>query len=356
MLKSRYILVSLLLFVCPFLQPLNAQLGFELNIKKPAPYENRELKAEKTGQKKFSVSRRIFQNTTTHYNYFFNASAKLNEIIDHAKAAQKDDYSLLLPFYNYSLYVTAEDSAQLDSVIYKSKTGIVMHDLRNDWVDHLYLLWGVSYYLQKQFDSAYQMFQFINYAFAEKEKDGYYKYIGSRMDGNSAVSIATKEKNSFPKSAIADPPSRNDAFIWQIRTLIQQKSFAEAGSLIATLKNDPAFPKRLYSALEEVQAYWFYQQQMWDSSANHLVNALDEAQTKQEKARWEFLAAQLYEKASKFEEAQKLYTRSIAHTTDPVMDIYARLNLIRINKTNEDNYIDQNIAELLKMAKRDKYE
>ncbi|MBD0332846.1 MAG: hypothetical protein ICV66_09330, partial [Chitinophagaceae bacterium] len=32
------------------------------------------------------------------------------------------------------------------------------------------------------------------------------------------------------------------------------------------------------------------------------------------------------------------------------------LNLIRINKTNEDNYIDQNIAELLKMAKRDKYE
>jgi hypothetical protein len=29
-------------------------------------------------------------------------------------------------------------------VIYKSKTGIVLHDLRNDWVDDLYLLWGAA--------------------------------------------------------------------------------------------------------------------------------------------------------------------------------------------------------------------
>ncbi len=32
--------------------PMHAQLGFDLDIKKPAPYENRELKAEKSGEKK----------------------------------------------------------------------------------------------------------------------------------------------------------------------------------------------------------------------------------------------------------------------------------------------------------------
>ena len=37
------------------------------------------------------------------------------------------------------------------------------------------------------------------------------------------------------------------------------------------------------------------------------------------------------------------------------MEIYARLHSIRINKSGGDNYIDQNVAELLKMAKRDKY-
>lgn len=356
MFKSRYILL-LILFTGSILpiQPLNAQLGFDLDIKKPEPYENRQLKAERAGKKKFTKYRRFWQNTYTHYNYFFNANNKLNEVMERAKEAHVDDYAELLPFYNYSLTTTAQDKTQLDSIIYKSKTAIVMHDLRNDWIDDMYLLWGASYYLKQEFDSAYQMFQFINYAFAEKEKDGYYRYIGSRMDGNSALSVATKEDDGLLKRMISDPPSRNTAFIWQIRTLIEANAMIEAGSLIVTLKNDPAFPERLHSSLEEVQAYWFYKQGLWDSAACHLVNALDNAEDKQEKARWEYLAAQLFDKVNKPELAQEYFSKAIDHTIDPVMDIYARLNLIRTNKTGGDNYIDQNIDALLKMAKREKF-
>src|SRR5688500_15408468 len=174
-------------------QPLKAQLGFDLEIKKPPPYENRELKAERSGKKKFSKYKRFWQNTYTHYNYFFNANNKLNEVIARAKASHKDNYAELLPFYNYTLQATSQDKTQLDSIIYKSKTAIVMHDLRKDEIDDMDQLRGASYFLQQEFDSAYRMFQFINYAFAEKEKDGYYRYIGSRLDGNAATSVATKE-------------------------------------------------------------------------------------------------------------------------------------------------------------------
>jgi hypothetical protein len=128
-------------------------------------------------------------------------------VLERAKTAHTDDFSKLLPFYNYSLDVTAADSIQLDSISYKSQTGIALHDLRNDWVDNLYILWGASYYLRKQFDSAYLMFQFINYAFAEKEKDGYYRTIGSSRDGNSAYSISTKEKNSLPRRISLNRPA-----------------------------------------------------------------------------------------------------------------------------------------------------
>ena len=180
--------------------PAIGQLGFDLNIKKPKEYEKRILRSEKT-DKKFTVPRRFVQNTVTHYNYTFNANNKLNEVLARAKQAFKDDYSKLLPFYNYSLDVTAADSLQLDSITIKASSGIALHDLRNDWVDNLYLLWGASYYLQKDFDSAYQMFQFINYAFAPKEKDGYYKTSGSARDGNSALSISTREKRGKKKGA-----------------------------------------------------------------------------------------------------------------------------------------------------------
>lgn len=355
---SRYTASAalLLLFLGAATASSFGQYGISLDVKKPPEYDNRVLGSEKTGTKKIGVPRRFIQNTVTHYNYFFNANNKLNEVLERAKAAHTDDYSQLIPFYNYSLDVTAADTLQLDSISYKSQTGIVLHDLRNDWADNLYLLWGTSYYLRKEFDSAYLMFQFINYAFAEKEKDGYYRTIGSARDGNNAFTIATQEKNSLPRRVFTEPPSRNDAFIWQVRTHLAREQYAEAATLIQVLKADPVFPKRLRNDLEEVQAFSFYKQKLWDSSAIHLAQALSNATNQQEKARWEYLLAQLYEMTGHYADAATYYAKAINHTTDPIMDIYARLASIRVNKDGGENYIEKNIAALIRMAKRDKYQ
>ncbi len=349
--------ITAVLFIifCQDSIPAFSQLGITFNNKKPEEYEDRALRSERSEEKKFTLFQRLIQNTTTHYNYYFNANNKLNEVLERAKLAFKDDYSELLSFYNYSLEATVKDSIQLDSITYKSSTAIALHDLRSDWADNMYLLWGASYYLQNKFDSAYLMFQFINYAFAPKEKDGYYLVIGSSRDGNSAYSISTKEKKSLPRKIFSEPPSRNDAFIWQIRNFLAQDHLAEAASMIVTLRNDPQFPKRLNNDLDEVQAYWFYKQNMWDSSATHLVKALGNATNLQEKARWEYLAAQLYEKTGQYKEAEKLYSKVSSHTTDPILDIYARLSAVRVNIDGGEKTIDKNVAILLKMAKRDKY-
>lgn len=355
-LNRNTFIATICLALCLVSAPGFGQLGISFNLKKPKEYDDRVLRSERSDEKKFTLPRRLIQNTVTHYNYFFNANNKLNEVIDRAKLAFKDDYSQLLPFYNYSLDVTAVDSVQLDSITYKSSTAIALHDLRNDWVDNMYLLWGASYYLEKKFDSAYLMFQFINYAFAPKEKDGYYLTIGSKRDGNSAFSISTKEKNSLPRKIFSEPPSRNDAFIWQIRNFLAQDQFAEAASLIVTLRADPNFPKRLNNDLDEVQAYWFYKQNIWDSAAVHLNKALDNAPTKADKARWEYLLAQLYELSGDYKGAEKYYSKVSAHTVDPIMDIYARLYSIRVNRDGGEKTIEKNVAELLKMAKKDKFQ
>src|SRR4029079_19187059 len=79
------------------------------------------------------------------------------------------------------------------------------------------------------------------------------------------------------------------------------------------------------------------------------------ATNKRERARWEFLIAQLYQLSGKSALAIKFYDKVIGHTIDPVMEIYARLNSIRIDTSGGQNYIDKNVADLLKMAKRDRY-
>lgn len=347
-----FITILLLLLGC---SDVSGQPGLSFELKKPPKYESKTLGSEKTGNKKFTVPRRFIQNTFTHYNYYFNAYNRLNEVVARAKTSHRDDYTQLLPFYNYSLQGTSTYKTDLDSVIYKSTAGVLIHDLRNDWIDNLYLLIGKAYYLRNDLDSAYLTFQYVNYAFSPKEKDGYDKVIGSNEDKKSnAFSISTRENPNIVKKVFSRPPSRNESLVWQIKTYLAKDELAEAAGLIQTLKNDPLFPERLNPQLKEVQALWFYNQQIYDSAALYLESIVDNAENNQEQARWEYLIAQLHERSGKPDLAQKFYNRAIRHTIDPVLEVYALLNSIRQDKSNESS-IRHAIDELLKMARKDRY-
>jgi tetratricopeptide (TPR) repeat protein len=334
-----------------------AQPGTTVDLKKPTQYENRELRSEKTSEKKLSIPKRILQNTFTHYNYYFNANNKLNQVVDRAKASYQDDYTTLLPFYSYTLEGTAQQKNDIDSVIYKCTAGILLHDLRSDWIDNLYLLLGKAYMFRKDFDSATHTFQYINYAYAPKD-EGYDIPIGSNSSNTNGVfTIATKESKNLLKKIVTHPESRNESFIWQARNFVEQGELSDAAGLIEILRNDPNFPKRLKTELHEVISYWFYHQNAYDSAAFNLTLALDEADGRKDKARWEYLIAQLYSLAGKNDLAVKYYNRAINHTVDPVMEVYARLNSLRINNSGQkESYIQDNLDDLLKMARKDKYE
>jgi len=207
-------------------------------------------------------------------------------VLARAKAQHKDDYTQLLSFYNYSLDKTAQEKQELDSVILKANTGILIHDLRNTWTDNLFMLMGEAYYFKKVLDTAYLTFQYINFAFAPKEKDGYDKPIGSNAtEGGNAFSISTKESKNVLHKVWARPPSRNESFIWQIRTYLANDEMPEAAGLIETLRNDPQFPERLRPELYEVRAHWFYKQEMYDSAAVYLEKALGTAGNREEHSR-----------------------------------------------------------------------
>lgn len=322
--------------------------------KKPEKFENRKLGSEKTADKKFTVPRNIYQNNITHFNYYYNANNKVNGVVERAKLSLKDDYTNLLPFYPYTLESTSSQKIELDSVIYTSTAGILLHDLRNDWIDNMYMLIGKAYYFRKDFDSALMTFQFINYnLFPRKRKND----DDDRIIGTNSTSIANKEKRNILQKVTAQPPSRNDALLWLARTLIEQGEYAESGGLLNTLQVDPNLPKRLRNDLAEVNAYWFFKQGIYDSTAKHLERALSAADNKQDQSRWEFLLAQLYEKNGNYEKASSYYDKASKHTVDPLMDIYARLNDAKMIKTSGNpKELDKAIDNLAKMGRRDKYD
>ena len=342
------------IFFMLFSMGVYGQANLSYEIKKPKQYESRTLPSERSGNSKFTAPKRFYNDLVSRFNYYFNANTKLNTIIDSAKSLHKDDYTQLLSFYNYTLDQTA--MGQIDTIIYKCTAGILLHDLRSDWVDKLYLLMGKAYLYRKDFDSAATVFQYINYAFAAKD-NGYDIPIGSNASNTNGIfTIATRENKSLWKRMMSFPPSRNESFIWQARTYIEQDLLIEAGSLLELIRTDPNFPPRLENDVNELIAYNLYKQQQYDGSADHLLKALGNAANGLEKARWEYLAAQMYEKAGKDSQAIVQFEKSIQHTSDPLMEVYARLNVVSLAAGRQENALQKNLDELLKMARRDKYE
>ncbi len=339
-------------------QPPTWTLNLLDSAKRSEKFENRKLGSERMAEKKFNLYRRVVQNNFTHFNYYYNANNKINLVLERAKDAQQDDYSKLLSYYPYSLENTASQKTDLDSIILKATAGILLHDLRNDWIDNMYLLMGKAYFFRKDFDTAASTFQFINYnLFPRKKGEDGSRIVGSNEEAaGNTISIANKEKQNILQKLAAKPPSRNDALIWMARTLIEQDELGDAASLISTLQNDPNLPKRLVDDLNDVNGYWFYKQGIYDSAAVYLEKGLTNAETKQDLARGEFLLAQLYEMKGKYDKASEYYTKASSHTTRALMDIHAQMNNAKMKKSGNEKDLDNGINNLLKLSKKDNFE
>ena len=85
------------------------------------------LPYERLLNKKYTLGRRAYQNTVSQFNYLFHAEIELDEIIQKARDQHEDDFTELLPFYDYDLSITAKES--IDSIIYRCNANIVLHVL-----------------------------------------------------------------------------------------------------------------------------------------------------------------------------------------------------------------------------------
>ena len=350
------------LFFFGISSPVLAQPNWTIDLfgktEKPEEYEERKLPSEKTGEKKFGWFNRFVQNNTTRFNFYFNANEKLKAVISRAKLAQEEDYLSLLSYYPYSSENTKNQSSELDSVIIKATTGILLHDLRSDWVDDMYLLIGKSYFLKGELDSAALTFQFINYnLFPRKKDETDNRVVGTNSDPGKGLSIANPENRNFLDKTFTLPPARNEALIWLIRTYTEQEFYGDAAGMINILQNDRNLPKRLHDDLNMVIGYWFYRQNQLDSAAVYLEKGLEVEETKQDLSRSEYLLAQLFEINAEYDKASSYYKKASRHTTDPVREIYALLSDAKmLRKNGSAEALKNSIAHLQKMARRDRYD
>jgi len=332
---------------------LNQVLGGEQNnaAQQDSIYATMEVPASKLATKKFTLTRRWYQNLVTHFNFVYNARQNLQKALQMATGLHQDDYTRLLDFYPYSFAELAQASSLLDSVIFRASVGIQVHDPRGKWIDDLYLLFGEACYYEQKFTEAERAFQFINLRDAPAVKGEYTPVIGSLAEGSTQISIASPEKKGF----FYHHPSRNEALLWLVKTYLAEQQTAKARALLNQLLNDPRFPSRLQGSLYETAAFFYYQLQQYDETIPYLRKAIALQTDKRLQSRWAYLLGQIGLQQKDTNLAIAAFRQATRLSHEPLLEFYAAYQMALLQQTPSGNGM-QPYEQLAEMARKNKYE
>ncbi len=356
--KKRYFRLSILVCILGMVNNTFAQPNSYIRIDekdKPKKYETKILPVEKSSNLAIESEKgelhglkKFMQGTYTHYNYLFNANNKLRESLEMAQASGQDDYTKLLTYDNYDLRMMAQNQ-YLDTAIEKANGALVLHDIRNEWNDEIYLILGKSFYYKSMWDSAAIHFQYLNYAFAPKD-GGYDIPIGSNISNKEQELTIVSPK---PKGFLKHNPRRNEGLVWLARSLIMGGDITTGKGILELLYQDPHLPKDLLPQLNDCNARAFYFLKQYDSAAFYMDASHEVAANFLDKSRRRYLAAQLWNLSNHTEEAVKDFEYAASHSPNMLMEIYALLQLSNLdsNQNHQQNQLDR----LLTLSKKGKY-
>ncbi len=345
--KKKFLL--LLLLIAGLHSPISAQ---EIIINEnDSSWTQEEIPSKALSKKKFTVLRRWYQNTVTHYNFYFNCKQTLKRSISLAKEQHKDNYDSIISITPFQSADIRMFSADMDSIIYNASIGIQTHDPRSKWVKRLYLLTGKAYFYKGDYGKAIDLFKYMIKNLGERDKMNRPKIVGTRAyQSEENISIMTSEaKNNHTTFA------RNDAFIWLIRSYFKQKNFDRMTTLMSSIKSDPNLPQRLLGQLQLIQFKYYTQTHRQTDALQVLQKAIASAQNKELQARQQFVLSQLYEQQGNLRSALANYQKVEDYKPSPEMEFFTQLRIILIQASRPSHSYSLTKANLLKIANKRKF-
>lgn len=325
-------------------EALKLKLELQLKQKREA-WSNQSMLKKNWGPK-----RRFFQNSFTHYNYYYNANRKMEEAEQNMLRANRDNYDSLIGLFPFD---PNKDSsllaADMDSIVHKVSVGIQIHDPRVKWGNDMYLLLGQAYYYKGNYDNAGTSFRYI-IANDQKSK--------SKGKGTSrskpAPSIVDKKQKS--KLAFWQHTSvHNDAILWLARTYTTAGQVENGESVLSLLEFDSDLPSNLKGRLAVEKAYGYLKTDNFVAASEQLDIARDDNNLPSWlRTRIAFLNGQLHQNNGDHEAAADNFEAVLNYYPKIEMDFYAR-KYIAENRLMAGNDIEQATGPLKKILKDAKY-
>lgn len=236
---------------------------------------------------------RAFHNVTSRYNVFFNANESVKEGALTIEERIEDDFTRLLPIYKESDPSTGRMvKSDMDYAVVKCSKLIEIHSITkkpkrkkkrtrkyqefasqeefNQWIDDSYLLMGKAYYYQQNYFAAIDNFSYV--------------------------------VRKYPGEETAD-----EAQVWMIKAFTETERFIEANEVIQAIQTYEDFPKKLESHFAVATANYYVKQQEYSEAIKMLEIAIKKTFWKKDKARLQYIVAQLYQELGQNAEASKAF-------------------------------------------------
>lgn len=319
---------------------------------------------EKLLKKGWNIKRRIWQNTVTRYNSYYNAIRKYDDALKRFKDRYKETYTEQIALYPYNLESgLSAIGGDMDTVVKKCAYDTQIHDPRSKWFDNLYLLMGKAFYFKNDYESAITAFQYVVNEYKDgdkqkKQKRGYQKLPALNeieVDKKNKIKLATLEKRGGLK-IMAHHPIRNQALVWLARAYTKNKQYSEAQSLLNILEEDKQFPDRLRDELYLALAELNFEQGNNFSAVKPLESALkQDGLNKTMKNRVSYLLAQLYAAEGNLAKSNKFFNGALKNKLPIEMEYFTKLNLAQ-NAILGKGDKTQAIEQLESLARNDKFD
>ena len=295
-------------------------------------------------EKNTSLSRN-YHNLTSHYNIYFNGNESYKKGIESANRSIRNDYNRILDMFLYEDEgVNTAVSGDMKRAIDKATKVITFHSITskpkvkegnqsekdkafynkneyNKWVDDSYMLMGKAYMYQGEYFLASETFKHIMVTFPEEE----IRYL---------------------------------AMIWLSRAYLMIGEDSEAERILVTLADRENLPKDYLRAYQCTRAQYHLKNQEYTEAAKYLEQAMKQkGGSKEDKIRYTYILAQLYEEAGQNGQALEKYKRVTRYNPPYEMAFNARVSMAEVFETGEANSSDLKklLNKMLKDSKNREY-
>ena len=269
---------------------------------------------------------RTYHSTTARFNGHFNAQELLRVSLKTYYSSRKDDFYGVLPINPLPSEIEVKGMLPaIDTAVSKCTKVILNHSMPsaenmfykqaeyNTWIDENWLTVGQAFFYRRDYDRALSNFQFV--------------------------------KRFFVKD-----PSTYAAEVWIAKIFIEQRKFADAKLILDGLneiaqvqekktikdyipflkkkeKSDAPIMKRsLQYDIHKTYADLAIKRKDYEEAINGLVLAIEKCKDGKEKARLNFILAQLYQQANQFSDAEKCFSKAMKASAPFDISFNARLN------------------------------